>query len=80
MSFGARHLLFALAATIWAACSLAALGLAGAASSFCGGDGHYEPDCSKAREAMLWFAAIAVMIGGAWLMKRLAYRLAIKLD
>jgi hypothetical protein len=71
--------LFALAVMIWAGCSLATLGLAGAASSFCAGDGHFVPGCSTVREAMLWLLAISVMIGGAWLMKRLVHRLGIKL-
>ena len=80
MRIGGRHLLLAMAGLVWAGCAFATLGLAGAASSFCAGDGHYVPGCRTEREAVLWLLAIGVLIGGAWLMKRLALRLGINLD
>jgi hypothetical protein len=79
MRICARRLLFGLAGLAWAACAFATLGLAGAASSFCAGDGHYAPGCRTEREAVVWLLAVAVLIGGAWLMKRLALRLGIEL-
>ena len=80
MRIGGRHLLFALAFLAWAACAFGMLALAGAASSFCAGDGHYVPTCRTEREALLWLLAVGTLIGGAWLMKRLALRLGIDLD
>jgi hypothetical protein len=80
MRFGPRHLFFALAFLAWAACAFGALGLAGAASSLCQGDGHYVPGCRAERVAGVWFVTLGVWVGGAWLIKRLALRLGIKLD
>jgi hypothetical protein len=75
MRVGGRHLLFALAGLVWAACAFGTLGLAGGVSSFCMGDGHYVPPCRSEREAILWLLVLGVWIGGAWLTKRLALRL-----
>lgn len=80
MKLGGRHVLLVLAFLVWAASFYGSLGLAGAAYSFCSGDGHYLPKCSWAWENGIWFAPLAISIGGVWLMKRLALRLGIKVD
>lgn len=80
MKLGRSHGLLVLAFLAWAALFYGSLGLAGAAYSFCFDDGHYLPQCNWGSKTGIWFAPIAISIGGAWLMKRLALRLGIKID
>ncbi|HYG46761.1 MAG TPA: hypothetical protein VD846_02370 [Allosphingosinicella sp.] len=82
MTLGRRHLLFALAFLAWGAAVLGALGIVGAILAPCvdPGYGHGLTGCRKDIELATWAVTLAVLIGGAWLLKRLAIRLGIDLD
>jgi hypothetical protein len=82
MRFGRRHLLFALAFMAWGACVVFALGVAGSTWAGCNDPtyGHGSTGCRKDSELLIWAFVFAVLIGGAWFVKRLAARLGIDLD
>jgi len=79
MKLSLRHLVFAMAFIVWGACVAGALGLVGAGQALCVGDGHYVPGCRAEAMAVLILLFFAILIGGAWLLKRLARRLEINL-
>jgi hypothetical protein len=76
-----HHLLFAVAFLIWGACVAMALGIAGSAWAVCAdrGYGHSSIGCRRDVELLIWGFALAALIGGALLLKRLAARLGIDL-
>ncbi|HEX8239358.1 MAG TPA: hypothetical protein VF574_06435 [Allosphingosinicella sp.] len=82
MKVGRRHLLFALAFIAWGACVVVALRIAGSAWAVCWDPGydHGSTECRKDAELLIWALVLAVLIGGAWSLKRLAVRLGIDLD
>ena len=76
MKLGWRHLVLALAFIFWGACVLGGLSMCAGPQ----GDDHYQGEVSAGLGALLVFLFFAILIGGAWLLKRLALRLGIKID
>ena len=68
-------LLFGTCFLCWVAALLGTLHVAWTLQERCEGDGHVANLCDKSPNEWGWFAAIAVLLIGAWLLARLGGRL-----